>query len=97
LLIINVLTGRFLVDFKKVGKKYWFLEKGLYLSGIKQTKRNEMTTTELRNNTSEMTKEQFINLRDKMENNWKETLRPSMQVLALTCINKFGITLSNLK
>lgn len=56
-----------------------------------------MTTTELRNNASEMTKQQFINLRDKMENNWSETLRPSMQVLSLACINKFGTTLSNLK
>jgi hypothetical protein len=55
-----------------------------------------MKTSELRNKVSDMTKQEFINYRDELENNWNEDLRPLMNILALACINKFGTTLVNL-
>jgi len=55
-----------------------------------------MTTTELRTAVKEMTKQEFINLRDELESNWDNSLRPKMQILSLACINKFGTTLINL-
>ena len=55
-----------------------------------------MTTLELRNKVKDMTKEDFIILRDNLENNWSEKLRPLMQILSLECINKFGTTLSKI-
>ena len=55
-----------------------------------------MTTTELRTAVKEMTKQEFINLRDELESNWSDSLRSKMQILSLACINKFGTTLINL-
>jgi hypothetical protein len=56
-----------------------------------------MTTSELRNKINEMTKEQFISMRDELENNWDESKRPFMQILSIGCINRFQTTLSKLK
>jgi len=55
-----------------------------------------ITANELRTKVNGMTKEQFIQLRDELENNWSESLRPQMQILSLACINKFKTTLVNL-
>jgi hypothetical protein len=55
-----------------------------------------MTTSELRNKVSQMTKEEFVTMRDQLENNWNESLREQMQVLSLGCLNKFKTTLVNL-
>ncbi len=46
---------------------------------------------------AELTKIDFITIRDEMESNWKESMRDAMQVLSLSCINRFGVTLSELK
>ncbi len=54
------------------------------------------TETQLRNKVNGMTKLEMITLRDELENNWSDSLRPIMQVLSLGCINNFGTTLINL-
>lgn len=54
------------------------------------------TETQLRNKINEMTKVEMITLRDELENNWTNSLRPIMQVLSLGCISNFGTTLINL-
>ena len=54
------------------------------------------TQTELRNKVNEMTKVEMITLRDELENNWSDSLRPLMQVLSLGCITNFGTTLNNI-
>lgn len=46
---------------------------------------------------SKLTKQEFIALRDDMELNWDDSMRSHMQVLSLACINRFGITLSEIK
>jgi len=56
-----------------------------------------MNATELRNKIATMTKKQMVELRDFMESRWSEKMRESMQVLSLGCINKFGVTISNLE
>ena len=55
-----------------------------------------ITQIELRNKITEMTKLEMITLRDELENNWSDSLRPLMQILSLGCINKFGTTLSKI-
>tara|TARA_R110000851_G_scaffold27996_1_gene78382 strand:+ start:247 stop:414 length:168 start_codon:yes stop_codon:yes gene_type:complete len=55
-----------------------------------------MTTLQLRNKVKEMTKQEFVNYRNELENNWSESLIPLMQILSLACINKYKTTLINL-
>ena len=55
-----------------------------------------MTAQELRTKVNGMTKVEFAAMRDELESNWSETLRPLMQILSLACINKFNTTLINL-
>ena len=55
-----------------------------------------MTTSELRNKINEMTKKDMASLRDELESNWNDSLRPLMQILSLGCINKYNTTLINL-
>ena len=55
------------------------------------------TQTELRNKVNEMTKAEMISLRDELENNWSDSLRPLMQILSLGCLKNFNKTLINLK
>ena len=63
----------------------------------KTTKLNiMMTATQLRNEVTTMTLEEIINLRDKLEANWSNELRPVMNVLSLACIKRFNKTLSNI-
>jgi hypothetical protein len=38
----------------------------------------------------------MIELRDELENNWDESLRPLMDVLSLGCWNKFKTSISKL-
>ena len=54
------------------------------------------TQTELRNKVNEMTKAEMISLRDELENNWSDSLRPLMHILSLGCVKKFKTTLINL-
>jgi len=56
-----------------------------------------ITQAELRSKISNMTKQEFISLRDELESNWSESLRAEMSILSLGCINKFKTTLANLK
>jgi len=56
-----------------------------------------ITQAELRSKISNMTKQEFISLRDELESNWSESLRAKMSILSLGCINKFKTTLANLK
>jgi len=55
-----------------------------------------MTTSELRNRINEMTKKEFITMRDELENNWNESKRPLMNILSMGCINRFNTTLANI-
>ena len=55
-----------------------------------------ITATQLRNEVMTMTLKEIISLRDELENNWSNTLRPVMNVLSLACIKRFNKTLSNL-
>ena len=43
-----------------------------------------------------MSKLEMIELRDELENNWDEDLRPLMDVLSLGCWNKFKTSISKL-
>jgi hypothetical protein len=63
--------------------------------GKKMTK--PITPRELREKVNAMTKSEITTLRDELENNWSESLRPLMEILSLRCINNFGTTLINLK
>jgi len=54
------------------------------------------TPSELRNKIHGMTKLEMVNLRDELENNWDNSLRPLMQILSLGCITRFKITLSKI-
>ncbi|MGI9554398.1 MAG: hypothetical protein ACR2M6_00365 [Vampirovibrionia bacterium] len=58
---------------------------------------NIPTEAELRVKVSEMTKHEFIALRDELESNWSESYRPIMNLLSLTSIIKFNIVLSSLE
>ena len=51
---------------------------------------------ELRIKVTKMSKLEMIELRDELENNWDESLRPLMDVLSLGCWNKFKTTISKL-
>ena len=55
-----------------------------------------MTATQLRNEITTMTLQEIINLRDELERNWSNELRPLMNVLSLGCIKRFNKTLSNI-
>lgn len=55
-----------------------------------------ITEYQLRLKISEMSKNDMIKLRDELENNWNENLRPLMQVLSLGCLMKFKVTLVSL-
>ena len=55
-----------------------------------------MSATKLRNKASKMTRQEMIEQRDFMESRWTEKMREAMQVLSLACINKFGVTLSEI-
>tara|TARA_R110001632_G_scaffold14448_2_gene48711 strand:- start:459 stop:626 length:168 start_codon:yes stop_codon:yes gene_type:complete len=55
-----------------------------------------MTQSELRVRVGSMTKTEMISLRDQMEINWSDSLRPLMDILSLGCVNKFKTTLSRL-
>jgi hypothetical protein len=61
-----------------------------------ETMKNFPTAEELRVAVKGMTKEEMIILRDKLESNWSNNLRPIMQILSLGCINKFNVTLVSL-
>jgi hypothetical protein len=50
----------------------------------------------LRESVHTMTKLQFIQLRDDLEANWDDSYRGLMQVLSLSCINRFRTTLIKL-
>ena len=41
-------------------------------------------------------KEDLISERDRMENNWNESMRSRMQTIAMASIQKFGVVLSKL-
>ena len=51
---------------------------------------------ELRVKVTNMSKSEMIELRDELEKNWNESLKPLMNVLSLGCLNKFKTTLSKL-
>ena len=57
---------------------------------------NLPTESQLRNKLPEMTKEEFIIIRDLLEKRWVASYRPLMLILSLGCINKFKTTLSNI-
>ena len=54
------------------------------------------TEMEIRVKLNSMTKEEFANVRDILESNWSEKLRPTMQVLSFGCLTRFKIKLSEL-
>lgn len=56
----------------------------------------QLTESQLRNQLESMTIEQMIELRDSLENNWNESLRPLMMILSKGCYNKFGKLISSL-
>ena len=70
-----------------------------YLKAIDypQEEMNIPTQAELRVKVNEMTKHEFIALRDELESNWSESYRPLMNLLSLTSIIKFNIVLSSLE
>ncbi len=55
-----------------------------------------ITATELRNKIDGMNELEVISLRDELENNWSESLRPIMKILSLGSIKNFNKTLSSL-
>ena len=55
-----------------------------------------INATELRAIVKNMTKQEMILLRDNMESDWNNSLRPLMNILSLGCINKFNTTISEL-
>jgi hypothetical protein len=55
-----------------------------------------ITVTQLRDKVSTMTINEMVNLRDELEGNWSNELRPAMNVLSLACIKRFNKTLSSL-
>ena len=55
-----------------------------------------INATELRSKVGQMTKPEMAILRDELESNWSETLRPLMDILALGCISKFKTTITRL-
>jgi hypothetical protein len=57
---------------------------------------NIPTEAQLRVKVSEMTKHEFIALRDELESNWSESYRPLMNLLSLTSIIKFNTVLTKL-
>ena len=77
-----------------IERKIKTLEKQQH-KGKKMTK--PITDQELRKKVNVMTKSEMITLRDELENNWSESLRPLMEVLSLGCINNFGTTLDRLE
>jgi len=58
---------------------------------------NIPTQAELRAKISEMTKHEFIALRDELESNWDESYRPLMHLLSLKSITRFNTILSSLE
>jgi len=68
-----------------------------YLEPDKTRDMNIPTQAELRVKVSEMTKHEFIALRNELESNWSESYRPLMNLLSLTSIIKFNIVLSSLE
>ncbi len=55
-----------------------------------------ITVTELRYKVATMTIKEMVNLRNELETNWSNELRPAMNVLSLACIKRFNKTLSSL-
>ena len=55
-----------------------------------------MTQSELRVRVGSMTKTEMVSLRDQIETNWSDSLRPLMNILSLGCISKFKTTLARL-
>ena len=51
---------------------------------------------ELRIKVTKMSKSEMIELRDELENNWDESLKPLMDVLSLGCWRKFKTSLNRL-
>jgi len=58
---------------------------------------NIPTEAELRVKISEMTKHEFIALRDELESNWSESYRTLMNLLSLKSITRFNTILSSLE
>ena len=57
---------------------------------------NIPTQAELRAKISDMTKHEFIALRDELESNWNESYRPQMDLLSLKSITRFNTVLTKL-
>lgn len=55
-----------------------------------------MNASKLRKGIRNMSKDEMISLRDHMERNWTDSLRPLMDILSLGCINKFKTTISRI-
>ena len=55
-----------------------------------------ITATELRRKAMTITLDEMINLRNELECNWSNELRPIMSVLSLACIKRFNKTLSSI-
>ena len=70
----------------------------MYCSNKATTKKlnNMITETQLRNKVNEMTRIEMICLRDELESNWSDSLRPLMTTLSLSCIKRFNTTIVNL-
>ena len=55
-----------------------------------------ISETQLRSTVMVMSKNEMISLRDQIESNWTNSLRPLMNILSLGCIKKFNTTISKL-
>lgn len=53
--------------------------------------------SDLRNKMTNMTNNEFVELRDYMEANWISSMRPVMQVLSLGCIGRFNTKLVDMQ